>query len=368
MTKEEQLIHDIHTITEEVGLPYFEVRAFKGYENIFTHIDKPADCADKDKVYLYSCTKPITVVCALQLVEAGKLSLDDCVSKYIPAFENAFVLDEGGNKQPIDKPITLRHLLTMSAGLDYQNSIARTLEFCEQQDNPSTEEIINEIARYPLNFMPGTQFYYSFCLDVLARVVEVASGMLFSDYAEQHVFKPLGMTSCGFRDNDQKRMLPQYTVSGDSIVLAHQYNAMVPSDKFDSGGAGLIGTAADYAKLGVALANDGLAENGYRLLRPESVLKMRTPQIDFLSVENSFTCVQGSDYSYGFGVRTRTVPTDFGLGVGEFGWDGAAGTYLMVDPIKNISIVMGMHVLVWPNVFKDKHLEIVKKVYETFDF
>lgn len=364
----QKLIQEIRTITESVGLPYFEIHVFKGYDNVFSHVDKPADCADKDKVYLYSCTKPITVACALQLVEAGKLSLDDCVSKYIPAFKDAFVLDESGNRQSLSKPITLRHLLTMSAGFNYSCDTSHLLEICKRHNNPSTETIMNELAKYPLNFVPGSQFCYSFCLDVLARVVEVASGMMFSEYAEQHIFKPLGMTSCGFRDNDQKRMLPQYTAASGKIELAHQHNALVPSDRFDSGGAGLIGTVADYAKFGVALANDGLTKNGYRLLSPESVLKMRTPQIDFLSVENSFTCVQGSDYSYGFGVRTRTVPTEFGLGVGEFGWDGAAGTYLMVDPIKNISIVMGMHVLVWPNIFKGKHLEIVKKVYETFDF
>ncbi|MBR6795040.1 MAG: serine hydrolase, partial [Clostridia bacterium] len=81
---------------------------------------------------------------------------------------------------------------------------------------------------------------------------------------------------------------------------------------------------------------------------------------------NQFTCLQGRDYGYGFGVRVRKVATDWGLPQGEFGWDGAAGSYLMIDPINKVSIVMGMNVKGWPSIFQDKHLEIVKLIYEKF--
>ena len=112
------------------------------------------------------------------------------------------------------------------------------------------------------------------------------------------------------------------------------------------------------------LACGGESKNGYRLLKRETVELLRQETIASLGVDNSFTCVQGDDYGYGLGVRVRKRATDWGLPVGEFGWDGAAGTYIMADPINKISIVIGMHLRGWPNVFKGEHLRLVQCVYE----
>lgn len=351
MTSEKRnaLTQSIRSITHAISLPYFEVRVFQKHTELFTYVEKPAQWADKDKLYLYSCTKPVTAVCALQLIEQGKLSLEDPVANYIPAFQN--------------REIKLLHLLTMTAGLSYYFQMPSLKKLLESQENPSTAAIIDAIAEAPLLFAPGTQFCYSFCMDVVARVVEVVSGLRFSDFVQRNVFTPLEMTSCTFRDTDPAHMLPQYTVRDGKIVLFHQHNELVPSSDFDSGGAGLIGTVEDYAKFAATLANDGVAANGYRLLTQESILLLRTPHIDSLHIENDFTCVQGKAYSYGLGVRTRTEPTDFGLMPGEYGWDGAAGSYLMVDPNRQISITMGMHLRHWPEVFSSGHLQIVEQIY-----
>ena len=82
-----------------------------------------------------------------------------------------------------------------------------------------------------------------------------------------------------------------------------------------------------------------------------------------MAVNNNFTCVQGGDYGYGYGVRVRMKPTAWGLPAGEYGWDGAAGTYLMVDPVNRISVVIGMHVRNWPYCFRHEHLNLVKEIY-----
>ena len=188
MTSEKRnaLTQSIRSITDAISLPYFEVRVFQKHTELFTYVEKPAQWADKDKLYLYSCTKPVTAVCALQLIEQGKLSLEDPVANYIPAFQN--------------REIKLLHLLTMTAGLSYDFQMPSLKKLLESQENPSTAAIIDAIAEAPLLFAPGTQFCYSFCMDVVARVVEVVSGLRFSDFVQRNVFTPLEMTSCTFRD------------------------------------------------------------------------------------------------------------------------------------------------------------------------
>lgn len=368
MEKSEMLLEFINNMFAELKIPYFEIKVFKHYEKIFEYTIKPEAWVDKNKLYMYSCTKPLTAVCVMQLIETGKLSLDDYLVQYVPSFRDAFYIDDQGEKHVVGASITIRHLMTMSAGLDYDLHTPAIEALYRDGANPTTAEIVDAIAETPLSFLPGTQFQYSLCLDVMARVVEVVSQMRFSDYVQKYVFAPLGMTASGFRDNDPERMIPQYRVKKGNIEPCLTGNEMVRSVRFDSGGAGLVSTVADYAKLGVALANRGMTKDGYRLLMPESIEAMRGPEIQVMHIENGFTCAQGDAYSYGLGVRTRIVPTDFGLGIGEFGWDGAAGSYLMVDPHKNISVVMGMHLLGWPGLFLCKHLEIVEQIYKTFDF
>ena len=366
--KERELIRRIRAITEAIPLPYFEMHLFQGYESLFTYVDKPDDCADKRKVYLYSCTKPLTVTCALQLWEQGLLSLDDALVKYLPAFEKAFTLDADGNKQIVGPQITLQHLLTMTAGFDYNIATPPLKALFNAKKNPSTAAFVDALAEHPLQFAPGTQFNYSLGLDVMARVVEVVSGQRFSTYMQDHILTPLEMTDCGFHDTDTAHMLPQYIMEDGKVIPYPLRNDLVPSTEFDSGGAGLIGTVADYSKFAVALANDGVAANGYRLLKPETIRLMSAPHVKSLTLENQFTCPQGDDYSYGFGVRSRTKPTDYGLNVGEFGWDGAAGSYLLIDPDRKVSLTMGMHLLGWPSVFDKTHLKLVEAVYRAFEF
>ena len=158
-----------------------------------------------------------------------------------------------------------------------------------------------------------------------------------------------------------------YDTLEDNSFIAERgncYKHFHPTKNYSSGGAGLVATAEDYAIFAATLASGGVSENGYRLLKPESIEKMKELQFDGLNVNNNYTCVQGKDYGYGLGVRVRTNALDCGIPKGEFGWDGAAGSYVLVDTDNAISITMGMNILDWPKVFKGEHLAIAKLIYE----
>jgi CubicO group peptidase (beta-lactamase class C family) len=310
---------------------------------------------------MYSATKPMTVVAAMRLVEEGKLALDDEVAKYIPTFANSTL--QGG--APTKNKMTVRQLFTMSAGLSYHVGGEPYKSLIAQAgEKATTLEIFNSLAKAPLLFEPGERFEYSLCHDVLAAVVEVASGKRFAEYMREVIFQPLGMSNSGFHMEKEEPLAPCYFVDEKGIVGMSSVNFLVFTDNYDSGGAGAISCVDDYVKFGKTLACGGVGENGYRLLQEDTLKQIYTAGQKSLRMQNTFTCVQGEDYGYGLGVRVRKTPTEWGLPAGEFGWDGAAGTYLMVDPVHQISIVVGMHLRNWPVVFAGEHLKLVQCAYE----
>ena len=355
----------VKSLVEKKGLPLFDVCVYKNHEHLFRFYTGTLPVNGKETVFLYSASKPMTVVGALRLVDAGKLSLDDKVSKYLPNYENAFLLDEKGNRVSLKREMTVRHLFTMTAGLTYCLQTPSILAVKERLNGQGTTlDFVNAFVGEPLSFEPGERFQYSLCHDVLAGVVEVASGMRFSEYMEKEIFAPLGMQGTGFHLEKEKELFPQFTGVNGVVEPCETTNALVFGDEYDSGGAGVVGCVDDYIRFADALACGGEAKNGYRLLNESTVETMRTEQLENITVENAYTCVQGDDYGYGLGVRTRMKDTEWGLEKGEFGWDGAAGFYLLVDPKNKISIVMNTHVLSWPNVIGGEHLEIVRCIYE----
>ena len=154
------------------------------------------------------------------------------------------------------------------------------------------------------------------------------------------------------------------TKNGFELKEKDYYATRHPVKKYRNGGSSLVSTTEDYAIFADTLAAGGVAKNGYKLLKPESIEMMKKVEFDSVDVKNTFTCVQGTDYGYGLGVRVRTKALDCGIPVGEFGWDGAAGSYILVDTDNGISITMGMNVLSWPEIFKGEHLAIAKLIYE----
>lgn len=344
-------------------VPYLDVIAFKDGEELFRYYNARKGATGKERLLMFSATKPLTAVLTLRLVEEGVLSLDTTVSELLPEYKDVYLLNEKGERIPPQTVMTVKHLLTMTAGLTYDLSrypVEQALH--EKGSMTDTRAAASAFAKAPLVFNPGARFQYSLCHDVLAAVIEVASGMPFSAYMERIILDPLGMKNTCFSKRSDNDVADLYTADAEgNVYLSAKENTILVSDHYESGGAGLISTIEDYARFARALSIGGAG-----ILQAESLKRLYTPTLDTIAVDNSFTCVQGSDYGYGLGVRVRRVPTAWGLSVGEYGWDGAAGTYLMVDPVKRVSVVIGLHLMNWPAVFRHEHLAIVQKIYEAF--
>ena len=349
-------------LIKEKNIPYLDIIVKKEHETILRCYDsREKKATGKENIFLFSCTKPMTVACVLHLVEEGKLSLDDEVAKYLPAYANTFLK----NGEKTKNKMRIQHLLAMTGGLSYRLPQPVKDLLIQTENKATTIEVVSQFIKEPLQFEPGERFEYSFCHDVLAAVIEVVSGKRFSEYMREVFFLPLGMQSTGFHTEQLLEMqkLYQAKTSGEIVEIPIE-NEFVFGENYDSGGAGIISTVEDYARFVDLMACGGESENGYRLLKKKTVKLLRQETIASLGLDNSFTCVQGDDYGYGLGVRVRKKETSWGLPVGEFGWDGAAGTYIMADPINKISVVIGMHLRGWTNVFKGEHLRLVQCVYE----
>lgn len=356
----------IEQLRKSIGIPYLDVVCYQSHKQIYRYVSGK-NATGKELLYMYSCGKPVTVVSALRLVEEGKLSLDDPVCKYLPEIEKAFILNDQGKKVVVGNTMTIRHLFTMSAGFTYnlatqpiQNLVASNKEQAVLRD------FIAKFVETPLAFAPGQQFEYSLCHDVLAAVTEVVTGQTFSQYVNESLFQPLQMSHSRF-DNQEQGVIDVYLATNDKqVVKIDEGKILIPAPKYESGGAGLVSTVEDYIRFADALACGGVAANGYSVLSKTGVQALATEQVKKVSVNNTFTCVQGEDYGYGLGVRVRQAPTAWGLPIGEFGWDGAAGSYVMIDPQREVSVFIGMHLRNWPQVFTGKHLQIVEAIYQEF--
>ncbi len=359
------------TVLGAHGVPGCDILVQKDHKVLFRHTCGLADRESgtplaKDQLYqLYSCTKPVTVTAAIRLVEEGRLELDAPVGDYLPAFKDVHLLRNGVRVPPAKAP-TVRNLFTMTAGFDYDLHAPATDELLRRNPHATTREVVDSFAAKPLGFEPGDRFQYSLCHDILAAVVEEVAGMRFSDYLDHMMFKPLGMADSGFKTSPgiHARLAAQYLWKDGKMVLTDGTNAYRRSDRWDSGGAGLVSSVADYAAFADALACRGDAANGYRLLKPETVRLLRTEQLSACAMNPAFSCAAGPGYGYGLGVRTRIDQKEGQKSpIGEFGWDGASGFYTLMDPVNRLSIVVGMQVLNWPACIGSAHAVLRDLVY-----
>ena len=268
----------------ELGVPGFDLAVYQNGECLLRYIKGHSDLEREipmngsEKYNVYSCSKVITCVAAMQLVESGKIKLDDPVSKYLPAFETLYVRDKASKEvHPTEHPLTVEHLFTMTGGFGYDINSA-VLTVARSNPNASTREVVNALAKEALFFEPGTHFRYSLCHDILAAVVEVASGMLFRDYLKKFLFDPLGMKDTGFHLPaelaDRMTTMYDYTHGVSTSRPIECKNKYCLTDNYDSGGAGLFSCVDDYMKFATTLACGGTTKDGYTLLRPETIAMM----------------------------------------------------------------------------------------------
>lgn len=302
----------------------------------------------QDTYWIYSATKLFTCTAAMRLMEQGKLRLDDPVSRYLPEFGTLTHRTANGTILPVKEILTIRHLMSMTGGLDYD--LARpALQRKLAEGAMSTREIVAALAEDPLKFEPGTHYLYSLCHDVLGAVIEVVSGMGLCDYIHNNIIAPLGMVDTTFHPTEEQlsRMATQYIHLDEKGTHRSmgQHNRFRLSPEYDSGGAGLLSTVDDYIRLAAALSLGGVSADGVRILSEESVARMSAPALgpvqrqEFCSLRPALL-----PYSYGLGVRTLVDDPGTGAPTGEFGWDGAAGAYALVDTTNRVALFYAQQV------------------------
>lgn len=310
-------------------------------------------------VNLYSCTKPITCTAALQLLERGKFLLEDPVANYLPAFKEMtvrHVLPGGVTElRKAERPILIHHLFTMTAGLSYALASPSILEVQKSSGGRCpTVETINAIANEPLLFEPGTAFRYSLCHDVLGALIEVISGMSFGEYLKKNIFEPLGMENTGFAVNDEiyARMADQYTGrESGAIENLGKNNEYRLGSAYESGGAGLVSCADDYIRFATAMSLFGKSPEGAQILSKSTINMMRATHIKPIELGGlMMRAFEPQGYHYGLGVRTAVGTTTGALpSRGEFGWNGAAGSHVIIDPDEEIAVFYKQHKRNSPN-------------------
>lgn len=292
---------------------------------------------------IYSMSKPVTVVAALTLVDAGKLTLEDPVAKHLPDMAGMKVM---GNDAPAQRVMTVRDLMRNTSGLDYSflapNSERSRLLRDARRKAPadaSNAELTAVLAQVPLAAEPGTVWNYSNGTDVLGRVVEVVSGMTLGAYLAEHVFAPLQMRDTGFYFTDAARQARKAEPFADDLLFgAPMFNPRV-ARRGELGGEGLVSTARDYARFLQMLLNGGELE-GRRILRADTVAEMLRDQMAGIAQGPAYT--PGPLYTFGLGVAVRHAARDVAPAgePGDYAWSGAGGTYFWGDPKNQLQVVV----------------------------
>ena len=344
------------------GLPFAQVVVTKGRETVFSYnvgwadAEKTVPISDRNLCWCYSNSKVYTAVCLMRLVEAGKVALDDPVSKFLPEWEGVRYLQDGEILRAEQAP-TLRQLITMTGGLSYNYGQDHP-HFAEAIAKPgvTTREAVAALAQDPLIFEPGTDYRYGLGHDVIAAVVEAASGLRFSEYVQKNLFDPLGIADTGFHPTEEQyaRFATEYRWDGETYTPCGRVNKFIFSENYDSGGAGMFSRPQEYCKLLTALACGGTGADGYLVLKPETVDLLAENQLAGKPWDSYHTNTAGqtnqgyrAGYGYGHGVRVHMYPAESccKTSVGEFGWSGAAGAYSVVDRGRQLAIAYAEHVL-----------------------
>lgn len=307
---------------------------------------------------LHSMTKPITSFAAMLLVDDGKLSLDDPVSKFIPEFATTKVGVErnmpNGDKAlamvPLARPLTVRDLLLHVSGLTYgfygdnlaRKTVGAANIYAGDFDNA---EFARRVARLPLAEQPGTLWDYGYSTDILGRVIEVASGKSLLQFEQKRVFEPLGMTGTSYFVTDAARhTLIANPMPGDADFKVGFESQPDLFKKYESGGGGLVSTSDDTTRF-LQMVLDGGVADGKRLLTPSSYDAMVTDHIPAQSgVARDYYYFPGDGFGFGlgFGVRTEAGKADPPApgSLGELKWDGASGCYFFIDRKQDFFVLL----------------------------
>jgi len=306
---------------------------------------------------IHSMTKPITCLAAMVLIEKGKLSLSDPVSKYIPSFANEkvgieTVTSDGSHVLklvPPVRPITILDLMRQTSGITYGYIGGELIDRAYMDANLfdghfDNREFAERIARLPLARQPGTLWRYGHSIDVLGRIIEIVSGQTLYRFMKQNILDPLGMSSTKFiLDTPEERARMAEPLPSD-LVLVEAERARRDHPEWQSGGGGLVSTITDYARFAQMLLNGGEID-GRRYLSPGAFRDMTTDHIGPGSgIGRDYFYFPGDGFGYGYGIAVRTDRGDAKPpppgSIGELKWDSGSGTYFGVDPKLDMVYIM----------------------------
>ena len=311
--------------------------------------------------WLASMTKPIVGAAAMQLVEQGKLTLDEPAAKFLPELAGVKLLtgwDSSGQPllQAPKAQITLRQLLTHTAGFTSDIWNVDSARYLKTMNLPRAGSGKKIALSVPLTFEPGTRWEYGINIDWVGQVVAAVSGMRLGEYIQKNITEPLGMTSTGFRISPSMRTRLATVHQRDTVTgMLSTTPFEVPQDtEFDPGGGGLYSTAGDYLRFTRMILNQGRG-NGHQLLKPETVAllsknAMGPLRVCLLRTQNPAASLDaeffpGIEKSWGltFMINEQQAPT--GRSTGSLAWAGLPNAFFWIDPKKDLAGVILMQVL-----------------------
>jgi CubicO group peptidase (beta-lactamase class C family) len=328
------------------------------FEAVGYHDIESEKTMEKDAIFrIFSMSKPITGVALMMLYEEGKFSLSDPLEKYLPEFSNMTVYagqDEQGKTltEPVEQKITIRHLMTHTAGLAYGKMMGMhpiDVAYSEAEifdPDSSLQEFASKVSKIPLKFQPGTTFNYSASVEVQGYLIEKLSGMRFGDFLEQRLFAPLGMKDSGFYVPSAKadRLAQVYHYDNNNQLIAQElYGAAIrfhEDQRLQAGGWGMVSTAMDYLRFSQMMLNGGTLD-GVRILSPTTVQLMHTNHLPAGVTEMSpmLGGQPGSSFGLDFAIIENPVNNGTAYSKGEYYWGGAAGTWFWIDPVEDLVFV-----------------------------
>ncbi len=313
---------------------------------------------EQDTIFrIYSLTKPITSVALMMLLEKGHFQIDDYAERWIPALKNLKVYSKSGKNHDLEHPITIRHLLTHTAGFTYgffpeENPVDKIYQqaWGETKNDKTLSELMETIVSLPLYSQPGSLWHYSIATDICGYLIELMSDMTLFEYFKKYIFHPLEMKDTGFivpRENLNRFSTLYGVTENDPLTVIETDESSLYYDlndkkklRLESGGGGLVSTAPDYLQFSRMMLNKGEL-HGVRILGRKTVQWMTQNHLDpsLLPLSHNGIVPQKLNcYGFGLGYCVNMDEARAGtLGsTGDYGWGSLADSYCWIDPAENL--------------------------------
>lgn len=325
----------------------------------YANVEERKPMTENTVLRLASLTKVITATAVMTLYEKGYFLLDDPLYAYLPFFKDVKYQKYDASTEtvvlPVSRPITIRDLLSMTSGIPYMGKGSLTSEQYldvlggyKASHSLTVMELAERISQVPLMFDPGTHWQYGYNYEVLGAVIEVLTGMRFSEYLQKEIFDPLGMNRTSFYITEElaRDAATVYHYRDGKLVSMPRTIVSAPENsRLESGGGGLVSTLNDLAAFAGMLGNGG-KWNGNRIISRNTLKLMSTNQLHGIALQDFQNMARDvypwyTGYGWGLAGRTAIDPVVAGSNgpAGEFGWCGSAGPYMIADPGSGLGVI-----------------------------